>query len=290
MTAASITVHTVSRCTACDGWIGTASTLCASPAANSWSRPVADAHRDHARGEQHDVAAREGFQVRAVEHLGPGEPRVMPVQHAQQRGFPGPVRRGQAGYHHPVPDPHTRIPGEDQVRQRIEDEVVPVEELVGQAPPGGQLPRRDAGDQRLGQQLGFEAVQMVAEHVTELVAEPRIIDRRRDGGVPGPLVLQRVLQQFGEVEHFHAMIPEGLAEAVVLLLGPVDPGQPVEQQPVAAARGQPPQLGTGAVDQDGPQPANFTVHPVRVRHKYPRHYCRAAARMTPRREYHHFHG
>ena len=78
-------------------------------------------------------------------------------------------------------------------------------------------------------------------------------------------------------EHFHAMIPEGLAEAVVLLLGPVDPGQPVEQEPVAAARGQPPQLGTGAVDQDGPQPANFTVHPVRVRHKYPRHYCRAAA-------------
>ena len=119
---------------------------------------------------------------------------------------------------------------------------------------------------------------MVAEHITELVAEPRIIHRRADRGVPGPLVLQCVLQQSREVEAPRGD-PEGLAEAVSAPAAPVNPGQPVEQQPVAATRGQPPQLGAGAVDQDGPQPANFAVRPVRMRHKCPRHYYRAAARI-----------
>ena len=74
---------------------------------------------------------------------------------------------------------------------------------------------------------------------------------RRPGDLPGeaPMVLQ--------VLHLDAVLPQGLREGVVLLLGAAHPRDPVEEQLVVVPRGQPGQLGAGAVQQDGPEPADL---------------------------------
>ena len=132
---------------------------------------------------------------------------------------------------------------------------MPVEKLVDHAAPGTELAGTDPGDQRLGQHLRLQALEMFADYAAEFVAEPAVIERRADRGVAGGGILERVLQQFGDVEHLDTVVPEDLGERIVLLLGPGHPGQPVEQEAAAAARGDPLQLGARTMDENGAQPA-----------------------------------
>ena len=92
------------------------------------------------------------------------------------------------------------------------------------------------------------------------------LDRLAAGG----LVVQRLVEQFAEVEDLDAAATERIGEAVVLLLGPVDPGQTVEEQGVVVARGEPPQLVAGAVQHHGAQSADLGTYADRwvgsVRH------------------------
>ena len=166
---------------------------------------------------------------------------------------------------------------------------MPVEELVDHSAPGAQLAWGDAGDERLGQRLGIEALQMVPDGRAEIVAEPAVIQGRADRGLAGGRVLERVLQQFRDVEHLDAVVAEDLRERVVLLLGAGHPGQPVEQDAAAAAGRDAFQLGARTVDEYGAQPAGLTVRAMGVTQILPA-VLRAPARITPRREYHHFRG
>jgi len=72
-----------------------------------------------------------------------------------------------------------------------------------------------------------------------------------------------LLQQLAEVEHLDAVVAQRLREPVVLLLGPVHPGDPVEQQLVVVPRGQPLELGARAVQQDRTEPAHLAVDVAR---------------------------
>ena len=109
----------------------------------------------------------------------------------------------------------------------------------------------------------------LADDGPQFLAEPRAGQRRVDRGVPRGPVLQHVLEQLGEVEHLHPVVPQGVGELIVLVLRPVHPGDPVQQQPVLAAGGHPPQLRSRTVDEDGAKAADLTVHTMGVRHDPP---------------------
>ena len=147
---------------------------------------------------------------------------------------------------------------------------MPVEELVDHSAAGAQLAGGDAGDERLGQRLRIEALQVVPDGRAEIVAEPAVIQGRADRGLAGGRVLERVLQQFGDVEHLDAVVAEDLRERVVLLLGAGHPGQPVEQEAAAAAGRDTFQLGARTVNEYGAQPAGLTVRAMGVTHDSPR--------------------
>ncbi len=70
---------------------------------------------------------------------------------------------------------------------------------------------------------------------------------------------EHLAEQVGDQVDEHAAPAQGLGEGVVLVLGPVDPGQPVEEQPVVVAGGEPPQLGAGPVEDHLPQGAHLAV-------------------------------
>ena len=101
---------------------------------------------------------------------------------------------------------------------------------------------------------------MVRQVTPQRVAQPDVGDRFVDGLPAGRLVLQRLVEQFAQVEDLDTPATEGVGEAVVLLLGPVDPGQTVEEQGVVVARGEPPQFVAGAVQHHGAQPADLGTY------------------------------
>ena len=76
---------------------------------------------------------------------------------------------------------------------------------------------------------------MTPDLAGQLVAEHDRAERGRDRLLPGRRVFQHVLEQLGQVENLHAMVPQGLREDVVLLLSPGRPGQPANSScPVLA--------------------------------------------------------
>ena len=154
---------------------------------------------------------------------------------------------------------------------------MPVEELVDHSAPGAQLTGGDAGDQCLRQRLRIETLQVVPDGRAEIVAEPAVIKGRADRGLAGRRVLERILQQFRDVEHLDAVVAEDLRERVVLLLGAGHPGQPVEQDAAAAAGRDTFQLGARTVNENGAQPAGLTVRAMGVTHDSPRPGLRAPA-------------
>ena len=97
-------------------------------------------------------------------------------------------------------------------------------------------------------------------------AQPGVVDRRGDQLGAGGRERQHLGQQPVQVQHLDAAVAQRLGERVVLLLRAVDPGDAVEEQLVVVARGQPPQLGPGPVQQHGAQPADLAggAHERRV--------------------------
>ncbi len=115
------------------------------------------------------------------------------------------------------------------------------------------------------------------------LAQPGIGDDSLDAGGPRSLVLEGLHQQLGQVEHLDAVVAQNLGKAVVLVLRSADPRNPVEEQLVVIARGQPLQFRPGPVQQHRPQPAHFGVGAERARHaaEPKRFRCRKAARHGP---------
>ena len=143
---------------------------------------------------------------------------------------------------------------------------MPVEQLEDHPPADPQLVGGQARDQRLGQDLGIQVVEVGADLRPKLITQRGAGEHRGDRLVPGRLVFEGVLQQFGHVEDLDAVLAQDAGETVVFLLGPADPRQRVEQQPCGVARRDPSQLETGTVHQDRPESPDFTVHAVRVAH------------------------
>ena len=86
--------------------------------------PLADADGDHARREQQHVAALDVLVVPAVDLAGAGEARVLGVDQLGQLGLALAGRHRQRGDRDPVADPHAGVAGEQQVGQRVDEEVV----------------------------------------------------------------------------------------------------------------------------------------------------------------------
>ena len=82
----------------------------------------------------------------------------MPVDNRRQIGFPAAALSGQACHRHLVTDPEARVPGEDQVRQRAEGEIVPVEQLEHHTMTDLEFFRRQPGYEHLGQVLRIQVL------------------------------------------------------------------------------------------------------------------------------------
>ena len=135
MTTASTStiVQTVSRCIVARSWaIGTASTVCASPRANtrraSRSAPPGVVRSPMPTATTPGASSRTSppsrcSQLRAVEQLDAGEARVVGVDGAGEGALAVPGRHRQARHRDLVADPDRGVAGEQQVGQRVDDEV-----------------------------------------------------------------------------------------------------------------------------------------------------------------------
>ena len=101
----------------------------------------------------------------------------MGVDQAEQVGLPVPGRHGQARRGDLVADPHAGVPGEQQVGQRVDDEVVVGEHRRDQAGAARQLVDPDPGDQRVGQPVGVQVLQVRPDGAPQGVAEAQVRGR-----------------------------------------------------------------------------------------------------------------
>src|SRR5215469_909862 len=122
---------------------------------------------------------------------------------------------------------------------------------------------------------------MAAQVGAEALAEVRRAEHGDDRLSPGRGVLHHVLQQFHDVEHLDTAVAQALCRDVVLLLGPGDPGQPGEQQPVLGARGEAEQFGSRAMGKHGPQPPDFAIDAMNMAHNRPRPVPRPRGWINP---------
>ena len=239
MTIASTStiVAMVSRCMVARCWaMGTTSTVCASPRANtrraSRSAPPGVVRSPTPTAstpgcQQQHVAALEVLQAGAVELLHPGEARVVGVDGGGDRALAVPGRHGQRGDRDLVADPHRGVAGEQQVGQRGDDEVRAVHHLVGQARAAAQLVVGQPGDERGGQVLGREPGEVAGRGALQAGAQPRVVDGGADQLRPRRRGRRAIsVSSAVEVEHLDAAGAQRLGERVVLLLRAVHPGTP----------------------------------------------------------------
>ncbi len=225
-------------------------------------RTLPDADRDHARGQEQDVAALHVLVVPAVDLAGADEARVLGVDQLGQLRLALAGGHREAGHGHPVADPHAGVAREQQVGQRVDEEVVGAQQAGDQTVAAADLVVAHAGGQDVGEIGGGEVTQRLGEVAPQGVAEVEAAERAGDRVVARELALEGLGEQLGEVEDLDPAVAQRLGEGVVLLLRPAHPGDAVEQQPVVVARGQSLELVAGAVEHDRGQPADFTVSAV----------------------------
>ena len=156
MTTASVStiVHTVSRCICARSWaIGTASTVWARSSSNRL-RANASAPAGVVRSptptattpgcQQQHVAALDRRGPRLVGPPHAEKPRVVGIDQVGQRRLADPGGQRQRRDRHPRADPERRVAGEQQVRQRFDDEVAAVVHATHQR-------HLAAGDRQLGE-------------------------------------------------------------------------------------------------------------------------------------------
>ena len=115
---------------------------------------LADADREHARGEHEHVAAlepRAALGVAAVEQRRAGEARVVAVDRRGDRGLAATCVHRQGRDRDAVAQPHARVAREEQVRQRRHDEVLWRRHPLDQAVAVAQLLAGEPGHEHLGE-------------------------------------------------------------------------------------------------------------------------------------------
>ncbi len=75
----------------------------------------------------------------------------------------------------------------------------------------------------------------------------------------GDVVGERLRKEVAEVQHLDPSLAQRLRQRVVLLAGPLDPQDVVEQQLLAVGGRQPLELEAGAVQHDPPQAPHFGI-------------------------------
>ncbi len=186
--------------------------------------------------------------------LGP-EGRVEAVDRLEVRRLPPP-----SGHRHRVQGdvrvhPAGRVPGEEVVRERGEQEALRPADLQPQPThgAGGELARGEATDQVAGCGGGVGGPQEVADGCCEVAAELELGHGAIEEPRAGSVVLDRLGEEVPDIEHLDALVAQRVREGVVLLASPTDPEHVVEEQLAAVGGREAPQLEVRAVQQHSAQ-------------------------------------
>lgn len=147
------------------------------------------------------------------------------------------------------------------VRERWKEEVLGRHRGVGEASgAAGELALEKAADEVPGEGLRVHGVEVRANTISQLHAE--VVDRHVTVEHPpaGGVVLERLGEQVGQVQHLDALLPEGVGEDVMLLPRPLHPEHVVEQEAAHVRRCQPLELEAGPVQEHAVQLADFRRH------------------------------
>ena len=247
--------------------IGTASTCARARHRSTWRAKRLESGRggaladpdghDSGREQQH-VAALDVLEVGAVEALDAGEAGVVLVDEVGQLRLAHPRRHRQAGDGDPAREPHRGVTGEQQVGQRVDEEVVRPQQAGDDAAVLDLIvaqPGSDDGGEVGRCEVGHRIGEVVAQAITEVQGRVGALDDllARLG------ILEGLDEQLDEVEHLDAVVAQRLGEGVVLVLGAADPRDAVEQQRVVVAWRESSQLGAGTVQHHRPEPADLAV-------------------------------
>ena len=188
---------------------------------------------------------------------------MMRVDQVGQRRLAHPRRQRQRRDRHPRPDPERRVAGEQQIRQRLDDEIPAVVHPPHQrqlTTAERQLVERHPRHQHPRQRPRIQRSQIGRKLLRQRQSQPSRIDRRGDPvHARRATVRKRLGQQIRQQQHLDAARFQHRGERIVFLLRLGDPWQAVEQQRVVVARGEPLQFGPGPVQDDSPQPADLGV-------------------------------
>ena len=176
------------------------------------------------------------------------------VDQLGQLGLAARGRHRQRRDRHPVADPDAGVAGEQQVGQRVDEEVVGGQQGGDQPEAAAHLVVADAGGRgtasapraRPRRAAGAGSAHRVAE--VQLAAARSRSPRSRASSLASVSVSRSVRYSTSTSRSRSAC-----GERVVLVLRPRHPRDAVEEQAVVVARGQPLQLRSGPVEHDGPE-------------------------------------
>ncbi len=234
-------------------------------------RALAHADQDVALADRHDVAALQRREAVVLGRVAPpdvdlaGEVRMELVDRRGEDRLLVPRRPVQRVERHAAVDPARRVARVQRVRQRRQQVfggagrfLDDLERLA--AVRFGEVVRRQAADQRLGELAVVQALEVAAQLVDE--AQAHLVGH--DLVVEDPLLAlghrHRLGQQVVHFHHLDAAVAHLGDEVEVVALGVLDPQHVVEQQLVAVGRRQARVRHPGRADHHLAQLADFRVH------------------------------
>ena len=218
---------------------------------------LAHADEDGAVADHMDVAALDGGRLVVAVlvavvggEVGGGEERVEPVDgpRVQRLSLAGGLGHRVDG--HAAVDPARVVPLEQVVGQRGEDEVVGLQHVPLEAvgPERVQVGLEDPTDEVLRQRLPVEILEEAADRIDEGRAEDLGGADPVEDELASGRQFEGLGQQLAVVVDPHPLVPQGLGEGIVLLLGLGRPHHVVEEQLADVVGGQPGQLEPGSVE------------------------------------------
>ena len=187
--------------------------------------------------KQQHVTAFDGRRPRLVGPPDTEESRVVRIDQVGQRRLADPRGQRKRGDRHPRADPERRVAGEQQVGQRLDDEVAAMVDATDKrhlAACDRQLGERHTRHQDVRSPAGSN-VRRYAKGAAPAAVRAVASRRGRDAVHPRRAAGQRLGQQFRQQQHLDAARAQHLGERVVLRLRLGHPWQPVEQQRVVFA-------------------------------------------------------
>ena len=225
---------------------------------------LGDADGDHLRTEHQNVAPLNGvLLIGGVQQRDPAVLRVVLEDIPGEQGLPAPGVREHPVDGDPVPDAGEGIPGEVEVGHGINDKGIVVVQVVGEIFPAiaPDLRLSDARHHLQDHVFGGHAGEIVGDHAgTLLTVDAGLTDIVQDELALHSLVGERLRRQVLQIDHLGAAVPKHLAELVVLLLGQLEIGDVVEEQPLDGVRHKVFQFLPRPMEQHPPERTNLRPH------------------------------